>query len=479
MKRTINILLSSLIALGGFSSCEGILEESPKTILSPNEFFQNPDGYESVVVGIYSGLPLYVTQTHEMLIDIYGMPSPESEQALPVYNNQPTPFFYNAGNAWNRPYSVIKDANFIISNLEESPLDDVKKNQLLAESRFLRAYAYFDLVQLFGDVPLPKVVGDTYESLKLPRSSQEEVYDFILEDLLFAENNLPDEAPQEGRVYKLVAKALLARVYATMAGNPLNETAQYNNALEKALEVINSQKFSLEDDYSDVFHHAEYTSESIWEKQYVPGRGGNSLHNSSCTLEGYRPILVPGEDFINSFPEGDRRKQWGIVNDKISPISGTVLPPYFQKFVDNDLVDRGTGPSGAIVSYAIPLIRLAEMYLIAAEAENALNGPTNAYQYINQIRQRARVDKGNATHVPDLEGLSKEQFQQAVIAEYNWELHQEGHGWHNMKRFNTFDRIQEVRGNSLTVPIGAYNQTWPIPIEEITNNNIEQNPLYQ
>ncbi|GAB3650177.1 RagB/SusD family nutrient uptake outer membrane protein [Echinicola sediminis] len=461
------------------SSCEGILEENPKTVLSPNEFFQNPDGYESVVIGIYSQLPLFVSETHEMLIDIYGMPSPESEQALPIYNNQPTPYFYNARGAWNTPYSVIKNSNFIIANLAEAPLDETKKNHLLAEARFLRAYAYFDLVQLFGDIPLPKVVGDTYESLKLPRSPQEEVYSFILEDLEFAEDHLVDEAPQEGRAYKLVVTALLARVYVTMAGNPLNQTSLYSKALEKAQEVINSQKFDLQDDYADVFHQTAYTTESIWEKQYVPGRGGNGLHGISCTLEGYRPTLVPAESFIKSFPVGDRRKEWGIVANMVSPISGEVLAPYFQKFVDNDLVERGTGPSGSIVSFSIPLIRLAEMYLIAAEAENALNGPGDAYQYINRIRERARIDKNDVAHVPDLAGLSKEQFHQAVIAEYNWELHQEGHGWHNMKRLNTFNRIQEVRGNSLTVPIGIYNQTWPIPIEEITNNNIEQNPLYQ
>jgi hypothetical protein len=119
------------------------------------------------------------------------------------------------------------------------------------------------------------------------------------------------------------------------------------------------------------------------------------------------------------------------------------------------------------------------MYLIAAEAENELNGPANAYQYINQIRRRAKVDKNNPLHVPDLAGLTKDQFRNAVIMERKWELHLEGSTWYDMKRTNTLSNIQNVRGASLVKPIGTYNDTWYIPDVEIQNNNIPQNPQYQ
>lgn len=132
-----------------------------------------------------------------------------------------------------------------------------------------------------------------------------------------------------------------------------------------------------------------------------------------------------------------------------------------------------------MVSWSRPIIRLGEMYLIAAEAENEVNGPANAYTYINAIRERARVDKSNAAHVPDLAGLTQDEFREAVWNEWRWELHAEGLGWQTMKRTNTFHKIQDIRGGSLNVPIGAYNQTWLIPIEEVTTNNIPQNPLYK
>ncbi|TDS14681.1 RagB/SusD family nutrient uptake outer membrane protein [Sphingobacterium paludis] len=477
MNTTYKLLTMMLLAIG-MQSCEKMLQEEPKTVLSPEQFLQNPGSYETSVKGIYSGLPLYVSFTHEMITDLYAPPSAAAEQALPIYNNQPTPFYFNARNAWNGPYSMIKNANFILHYLPAAPLDETFKNQLTAEARFLRGYAFFNLVQLFGDVPMPLLLAENYDNLRLPRTPQTEVYEQIVQDLLFAEDNLPDQARQVGRVYKLAATALLARVYLTMAGNPLNQTERFSDALEKARLVINSQRFSLTEDYAAAFHNMAYTSESIWDKQYVPGRGGNGLHSASATAEGYVPTLIPSSNFIQSFPTGDRRLAWGIMQNYPAP-NGPLQRPFFHKFVDAALIDRGVLPSGAQVSFSIPLLRYAEMFLIAAEAENALNGPAQAYAYVNEIRRRARVDKGNPTHVPDLSDLTQEQLQQAIWKEWDWEMHQEGLSWMTMKRTNTFNRIQQQRGATLVVPVGLYNQTWPIPIEEITNNNIPQNPLYQ
>ncbi len=468
-------LAVSVVMLGG---CERMLEEEPRTILSPSGILNNPDGYEAVAKGMYASFPLYVMFSHELISDIYRAPDAGVEQALPIYNNNPTPSYYNARDAWNGPYGVIKNANFLLENLPSSPLADGKRNELTAEARLLRAYAFFDLVQLFGDVPMPTRVAPSYAELQLPRTPQREVYGLIVDDLLFAEANLPVDAPQQGRVYRAVATALLARVYLTMAGNPLRLTEYFVQARDKALAVIGDSRFALMPDYAAVFHNEAYTTESIWERQYVPGRGGNGMHGNMATATGYRPVLMPADAFINSFPAGDRRKAWGIQQHYAAP-EGTLALPFFQKFVDTDLIDRQVGPSQAIVSWSRPIIRLAELYLIAAEAENEANGPANAYQYVNTLRRRARVDKGNTTHVPDLAALTKEQLREALLNERNWELHAEGQGWQTLKRTDTFQKIQAARGSSLNVPIGPYNQTWLIPTAEITTNNIPQNPLYQ
>ncbi|MBS1577678.1 MAG: RagB/SusD family nutrient uptake outer membrane protein [Bacteroidetes bacterium] len=464
-------------------SCKKDLKEVPKTFISPSAYFTNPKSFDQAVIGIYSGLSgLENSNTNmllEMCTDIYGTPSPLFEQALPTYQNAPAYFYYNTRLAWSGAYTIIKNANFVIANLPSSLLSSTQNNALLAEAKFLRAYAFFYLVQLYGDVPLPLKLPSNYIDLKMPRTPQAEVYKQILDDLTYAEANLPDVAIQQGRVYKLVATALLAKVYLTMAGNPLKQTQYYSNARDKALAVINSGKFALLNDYSTIFHNTAYTSESIWEQLFVPTTGGNPMYAICVTANSFKPILLPSTWFINSFSKGDQRKEWGIQLAYKDPSNNT-LAPFFQKFVNNAYIDAGyTSYSGAlIINYTMPILRLAEMYLIAAEAENELNGPTNAYQYINKIRWRARVNKSDPTNVPDLAGLSQSDFRLAVWMERKWELCLEGSSWFDMKRSNTFSNIQTLRGSGLINPIGPYNQTWLIPDNEIINNNIPQNPAY-
>ncbi|WP_316814680.1 RagB/SusD family nutrient uptake outer membrane protein [Pedobacter nyackensis] len=482
MKRYIIFSLFSLVVLSfGITGCKKALDENPKTFIPPNKFFTNPESYELAVVGVYSRLPLYSGNTAmllEMCTDIYGQPSSAFEQALPMYQNAPTAFYYNTRESWSGAYSIIKNANFIIEELPKGPLADDKKNQLMAEARFLRAYAYFHLVQLYGDVPMPVKPAADYTSLQMPRTPQAEVYKLILDDLNFAETNLPDVAPMQGRVYKIVSTALLAKVYLTMAGHPLKQTQFYVNARDKALAVINSPKFHLVSDFAEVFHKTTYTTESIWEKLYDPALGGNPVHSITLTAATYNPLLVPADWFINSFPKGDRRKEWGIVENYPGP-GNTKLNTFFYKFADASGVASGVNSSGAIVGYTLPYLRLAEMYLIAAEAENEAVGPANAYQYINEIRKRARVNKADATNVPDLTGLTPGQFREAVLMERKWELSLEGSSWFDLKRTNSFQRIQTLRGTGLVNPIGLYNQTWLIPDTEVENNDIPQNPLYK
>jgi starch-binding outer membrane protein, SusD/RagB family len=264
-----------------------------------------------------------------------------------------------------------------------------------------------------------------------------------------------------------------------MAGSPLNQTQYYANAKDKATTVINSNKFALVDDYSGVFHNTTYTTESIWEKTYVIADGGNPVHGITLTAKTINAILVPASWYINSFAKGDSRKTWGIVQDFKDNINNTTLAPFFLKFADTSDVNKpGVSAAATRVSYTFPYLRLAEMYLIAAEAENEMNGPADAYQYINKIRWRARTDKSDPTNVPDLSGLSKDDFRKAVLMERKWELSLEGNTWFDLKRTNTLSDIQTIRGSGLINPIGTYNQTWLIPDNEVINNDIPQNPLY-
>lgn len=471
-----NIIILVLIIIGlGITSCEDFLVEKPKTFISSDQFFTSKESFEKVLLGLYS--PLYgwagVFGNHgfeyrEFISEYCDLPS--GSDALQISVNTPTEDSWASRMNWSIPYSTIANANLILTKLGAAELDPNDENQIEAEARFMRGWSYFQLVRLFGDVPIRTEVVSGFEDMKIPRASQVDVYKLIVDDISFAEANLPDVNPVQGRAYKWAAKALLARIYLTMAGNPLNQADKMSMARDKALEVINSGKFSLMDDFADVFHNTAYTSESIWEVVYKGAGGGNYLM-WLCTGEPGQATIKPHPDFIASFLPGDRRREWGI-KDSYTDKSGKLIVnfPYFNKYVNEQFFEDGiTGQSTNISEYTAPLIRLAEMYLIAAEAENEVNGPANALQYINKIRERAGI--------PDLNsGISKNDFKEAVWKERRWELHIEGQGWFDLKRTNRFNLLEQAR--TLSVPVGPWNQTWPISDFEIINNDIPQNPAY-
>ena len=156
----------------------------------------------------------------------------------------------------------------VLANLDNIG-NDPNKNRIEGEAKFLRAWAYFDLVQFFGDVPLVLEPIDDPSNFQPPRSPQADVYKQIISDLKDAETMMNDDAPQPSRVNKWVAKAYLSKVYLTMAGNPNNITTvdgtnTYSLALNKAKEIINSNRYSINVPYPVVFQTTG-DAETIWE----------------------------------------------------------------------------------------------------------------------------------------------------------------------------------------------------------------------
>ncbi|MDB4583462.1 RagB/SusD family nutrient uptake outer membrane protein [Draconibacterium sp.] len=479
MKNTI-ILFSIFFFL--FSACTDILEEEPKTFISSANFYKSESDFEAALMGIYVDVRTIGLQKNlrEVFADYCDEPE-SAEQTGDIWQNNPSENFWPIRRNWENPYSIVNNANLILSGLENIELDQTAEARIEAEAKCLRAFAYFQLVQLYGDIPLRTEPVRSLDETQKEKSAQKDVYDLIISDLIFAEANLPEDAPDLGRVYQSVAKALLAKVYLTTAGYPLNVTANYALAKNKADELITDSKFQLLNDYSQVFHNSTYTSETIWEALVSPPNVGNSLHSSCAPTGNQTAIMLPTDAFIASFPIGDKRKDWGVKDGYSNALGHEIIGrTYFNKFINEQFFEDELSPAVAnsTLDYTIPFLRLAEMYLIAAEAENEMNGPADAYQYINAIRERARIDKNDPTNVPDLSGLTKEQFKDAVLMERKWELHLEGSAWFDLKRTQTFNLVQEARGEQLVVPIGSYNNTWLIPDFEISNNSIEQNPSY-
>lgn len=460
------------------TSCTSWLEEEPKTFISPSSFYITVEDFDGALKGLYpQGQNLNLT---EVFADYNDKPE-SAEQVGDIWANNPGYGFYAFRNAWSGPYGTIKNANMILESIEDKDFSAETKNRIIAEAKCLRAWSYFTLVQLYGDVPLRDKVVTSSADIAIDRTPQADIYKFIFDDILDAEQKLPEEAQEMGRVNKFVVKALLARIYLTSAGYPMNQKENYAKAKEKALDVINSGKYSLMTTFDKVFKTERYTAETIWAQLFSAPDSYSGMHNESSPIGSQTALYLPTDAFIASFSKGDMRKEWGIKPEYVNEKGNKVISrTYYNKYINEEYLEQELPASNtSILTWQTQLIRLAEMYLIAAEAENEVNGPAGAYQYINTVRKRARVDQNDPTNVPDLSGLTQDQFREAVLLERQHELYEEGFAWYDMKRTQTFDKVQKARGNRLNVPIGAYNNTWLIPDTEILNNNITQNPDYR
>lgn len=472
-----NILLIISVAL--FASCSSWLEEEPKTFISPSTFYQTVEDFDGALKGLYpQSLNMNLT---EVFADYNDKPE-SAEQVGDIWANNPGYGFYALRDAWSGAYSTIKNTNMILEAIEGTDFSEETKNRIIGEAKCLRAWSYFTLVQLFGDVPLRDKVVTSDEDIAIGRTPEADIYNFIFSDIQEAEQLLPEEAQSMGRVDKYVTKAIMARIYLTSAGFPMNLTENYSKAKEKALEVINSGKYALMPSFDRVFKTEQYTTETIWAQLFSAPDSYSGMHTNSAPVGSQTALFLPTDAFIESFEEGDMRKEWGIQSGYVNARGTQVISrTYYNKYINEEYLEQELPASNTgILTWQTQLIRLAEMYLIVAEAENEMNGPTvEAYQYINAIRRRARVDPNNSSQVPDLNGLSKDQFREAVLLERKHEFYEEGFAWYDMKRTQTFNKVQEARGDRLNVPIGTYNNTWLIPDTEILNNNIPQNPDYR
>jgi starch-binding outer membrane protein, SusD/RagB family len=476
-----------LLALAGWAlpACQDFLEEEPETFINPNAYYRNSEDAISAVNAVYAVLPRFYQGVAygESPFFMLEMPSDQAnsgvgvsvvdQDRLDAYNFDPA--IRHLRLWWEYSYQGINAANSVIHYVAGIPMEEPLKNRLLSEAYFLRAYFYFDLVRLFGGVPLITTPTLEVTPVKVARDPEEAVYGQIIQDLLAAEKHLPlvYGSADAGRATRGAAQTLLAKVYLTRG--------RWQEAAAKAEEVVQAGTYQLFADYADVFKAAtENGREHIFSIQFE--RSINSSNFHAWFLPRYKGIqknteefgaIIPVMDFYHSFGEQDYRKQVTFFTqypaaDGSGPV--TFAPHIFKYF---DPAADASGGSGS--NY--PRIRFAETLLILAEAENERNGPTaKALQAINTVRNRAKL--------PRLEdspgyGHSQEAFRQAVWQERSWELAYEGHRWFDMLRTNTSISGPLVGYNSGSGTFQPFNKYFPIPQREIDNNtSLVQNQGY-
>ena len=447
-------------------SCKGFLEVGPPvdSITTPL-VFNNDDAAKSAMLGIYSNMANdgFASGAINSVTALTGLCADETVNYNSSYNN-----FYNnallAGsdiNPWEFIYNKIYATNAILEGISNNPnLTAPLKRQLEGESKFVRAFCYFYLTNLYGDVPLNLNTDFRVNALKT-KTSQDQIYQQIITDLKEAQTLLTDQYYSSERVRpnKVAATALLARVYLY--------TKQYALAESTANGVIsNTSLYTLKDDLSQVF--LKNSTEAIWQLQ--PNVNGLNTNEGDLFIIQVNPTgvsLIP--DLVNAFDDSDQRKNKWI--GQITIESNTYYFPYKYKI-------RSANSTGTLQEYSM-VLRLAEQYLIRAEARINQNKIELGIEDLNILRQRARPNP--SPNVPNPlspipSSLSQTDALLAVEKERRLEMFCEwGHRWFDLKRTNRADAVIPLLKSNWK----STHQLWPIPQADLNNNSsLTQNPGY-
>ena len=512
-KHISGMVLFGLLLLG--SGCSKFLDEQDPSNLTPENFYKIPEHAEAAIYAVYSssrfmgdGAGIF-SSNWQLLEAVTGTSTTETAQNSDLNNLYGLIYDSNTGhviNYWNGIYRVIAQANLVLEKVPGiTPMDDAQKKRILGEASFLRAWAYFYAVRLWGDVPLitkPQTLES--EDFFPKRTSTESVYALIVEDLISAENAGLPWMDKSGRVSLAAVKSELALVYLTMAGQPLNKGAShYKLAADKANEVItyakgNPASINLFATYAEVHNETlKNQKEHIFMLQYNSVVAANPMDNM---YPNFKPVTfngasgtgstVPTREFYNSYETGDLRAKdregyfySSYFTDGSGPLFQLGAPYIFKHF--NTIANGSSGVLGSRNNNLnVPVIRYAEVLLVYAEAQNEVGGPTtDTYDALKKIRDRAQLI------TPALGDYNQSTFREAVWRERWHELCYEQITWFDMVRlrkvFNEttkgFDNFVGHTNPSSHQALQSKHLLFPIPRPEMQNNpNLTpQNPGYQ
>ncbi len=475
------------------TSCSDDFVDVESQDINSENYFNSEEDYQNALIGAYDLL-----QASYLNVLIGEIASNNTlaggESATDVVGIQQvddmihTPDNQQLRDIWSWMYAGVNRANYIMEFQDKT--DFANKSNVIGQTRFLRAYYYFELVKWFGDVPLSVdkriFFGDQTE---IDRTPKEEVYAQIEQDLIFAADNLPYTQVDEGRVTKGAAQALLGKAYLYQG--------KYDQAALILDELINNGPHDLMDDFSLVFENDnENTEESVFEVQYsdLEGAGFGCLQcsegNVAVGFSGPRnfngPLFesgfsfnVPTQETYDAFDDDDIRRDFSILNIEafaeenadynngagVSWTEGFEHTGFFNRKYIPRQGDSNIGDQNLTNPNNYRSIRFADVLLMAAEAHNLGDGNDGlARTYLNRVRFRANLEDitvgGNA-------------LTEAIYLERRLELVGEGHHFFDLVRTNR--AASEIDG---FVP--GKHELFPIPEIEIqlTGNRWEQNPGY-
>lgn len=486
MKNIIGIAAMTSVLM--FSCNEDFIEILPESTVTVERVYKTDKDFEDAVIGIYNGLQDPYSRFWQFS-DLRGDDTQQDAERQ-TDRVRVDDFVMDVNDdllsdTWSDYYALIFRINTMLAHIDGANEAVVPNKDLYAgEAKFVRALAYFDLVRIFGDVPMITTPITIEESYKTPRENVDVVYDqVIIKDLLEAENSLPEVrgAKAVGRATKGAAKALLGKVYLTRH--------DFANA-EAKLQEVTTMGYALLPDFNDLFDYSkdEHHSEYIFDIEYIDGGFGlGSTFTSTFLVETQdvgselvsqlRRIYniqspqsggagTPSPALMAAFDPQDRRKDitaaTGVYdeNGNFVPIDGDISA-ITKKYMTAMTINNDSKANWKVIRYA-------DVLLMYAEALNE-NGKTPlALDYLNMVRERAGVDR--------YDGLTQEEAREKIYMERRFELYLEGHRW--------FDLVRTGRAFDTMEPYGmkSYMTVFPVPqsqIEVVNNPSIFfQNPGY-
>ncbi|WKN42364.1 RagB/SusD family nutrient uptake outer membrane protein [Tunicatimonas pelagia] len=511
MNRLIKIYALVVVTL--LAACTD-LEEEPIGLLAPESFFKTARDVETAVLGGY-GIIASESYYGRKLTTTLALRSDMGDignRGTPARRIEVNDFMMDSNNGmieafWPQMYEVIGAANAAVFGAESVRTPDLSSdeaaelNALEAEAKFIRAFTYYHLVRVFGDIPYVDYYFDEPEEIEgaftINKTPQADVYANIIADLEFGAENLPDIPVARSRPGKGTAKAFLASVHLTL-GN-------FQESYNWAKDVIDNQAtydYGLAPDYQLLFDATTSgdQNESLFYIDFLgavtEGDGRNTDWFGTMTgVRGGNPngwgVIVPNFNVYERWDERDYRKEVAMSDSFLLTSTEMIMPydsfpnekrPHIAKY--NRFCGNSRGDCGQS-DHNYHAMRYAEVLLTAAEALNEVSGPTaEALGYVNEVRARARMTPVGMNEFPfDVDpGISQAELRDLVLEERRLELSFEFGRWYDIKRRQLGDEAfladDALEPHSNFDPSRDY--LMPIPAQELNRNeNLgPQNPGY-
>lgn len=476
------VLLLGAMSLGALPGCDSLLEEETFSELGPSNFYDSPEDAEALLNATYAVSQGYrdIARDHltfgEMTTDILI----ERQGAINALTQPVEDFEWSSthpwlNGLWDRFYRAIHRANTVLDQVPAIEMNEDRKEQILAEARFLRAFNYFLLYDFFGPTPLVLTSETTAED-RPARASEDEFAAFMEEEFRAVSEILPVQPEQFGRATSGAALGFLTKFH-------LNRK-EWAKAAETAQEVIDSGAYALftGGNRTELFALSnEMSREFIFVAPFPENETGGlgNTYLSHAAPPGYQFKFPPKvnfaaqfkvrSEFIASFEPGDERlgaflfEYLNLAGDTVQLGEDDVRS--FKYPEDPEAV-------GDVSSNDFPLLRYADILLARAEALNELNGPNQeSIDLINEVRSAAGVDPIALGDFP-----STEQLNAFILAERGREFHTEGLiRRQDFIRHGVFIERAQARGKNAQ----EHQVLYPIPQSEIDkNSNLDQNEGY-